>query len=109
MNGIRRAPRNDVAAVSAWTMEQIACCPICGGQSLQQHFRVTQLTDGPLFAWAREGPYTSSVIVGCRDCSFLFKSPRPSWEILEACYARSDEAYLGNLAEDDPAFRTDFR
>lgn len=87
----------------------IRACPCCGNEQLRTRFGVCHVEDDPLFAWARQVGYTCAPIAQCRVCGFVFKSMQPAAELLERHYAESGADYQQRLAEDDPAFRSDYR
>jgi SAM-dependent methyltransferase len=76
---------------------------------LRTRFEVRHVEDDPLFAWTREAEYTRAPVALCRACGFVFKSMQPAAELLERHYAESGADYQQRLAEDDPAFRADYR
>lgn len=99
---------------SAGTLEApiiraVAACPLCGGARLRRCFEIDHFESDPLYAWAEQAGYTRVPIVECRDCGFAFKGKQPAQELLERHYAETGREYQDRLAEDDPAFRSDYR
>jgi len=88
---------------------RIRACPCCESEQLRARYEVRHVEDDPLFAWARQVDYSCAPILHCRNCGFVFKGTQPAPELLERHYAESGSDYQQRLAEDDPAFRSDYR
>lgn len=90
-------------------LEAVKACPVCGGKRLEPRFEVRQITDDLLHSDAIELGASVAPIVTCRECTFLFKSTRPSPTYLHQHYTDASESYLKSIAESDAEFREDFR
>src|SRR5271170_4825281 len=90
-------------------LESVNACPMCGNKNLDPKFAVRLITDDPLHSYATEIGLSVTTIMACRECSFLFKSTRPSAAYLDKLYSELNAEYLESTGEDNQEFREDFR
>ena len=89
-------------------LELVKVCPICGSQKLDPRFDVRLITDDLFHSVEAKLDLSVATVVACHECTFLFKSTRPSAPFLNQLYSRSSENYLKSIAEDNIEHREDF-